>query len=103
MICKETHGNEDQIMSQAPNHSLHDGKSSSPKTISSESSSFSGKRPFLRKKLFASKIIGSRILSGNTFLSLSVLTLPMHKVLVTDNTSPPCVESTAFNQSSQQI
>lgn len=55
-----------------PTHQA-EGKSSSPKTISSSSLSLSsGNRPFLRRKLFASKIRPSRIFSGKTPLSESV-------------------------------
>merc|ERR1719389_464322 len=57
-----------------------DGKSSSPKTISSSSSpSSSGKRPFLRKKLFASKINASRIFNGKMFFSEFVLIAPVQR------------------------
>merc|ERR1719189_1780434 len=81
--------------------SQHAGKSSSPKTISSSSLSSSGKSPFLRKKLFASKIIGSRIFKGNTPLSAFVLTLPTQMSGAAFVSSPAWLSSTAFSHSSQ--
>merc|ERR1712060_497421 len=55
----------------------YEGKSSSPNTISSSLSPLSsGKSPFLRKKLLASRIMGSRILSGKMPLSAFAFTTP---------------------------
>merc|ERR1711972_1063932 len=78
-----------------------DGKSSSPNTYSSSSESLSsGKRPFLRKKLFASRIMGSRIFSGKTPLSEFVSTIPEHTSFAVLLTSPPKFARTAFSHSS---
>merc|ERR1719272_56711 len=79
----------------------HEGKSSSPKTISSSSSSSSGKRPFLRKKLFDSRIIDSRILRGKMFFSESVLTRPVLRPLESVRISPPWRSRTFLSHSLQ--
>merc|ERR1719401_1649145 len=87
-----------------PCSSAHiDGKSSSPKTnSSSESSSFSGKRPFFRRKLLASRIIGSRILRGNTPLSEFVFTIPVQTSLAELLISPLKFLRTASSHSLQE-
>merc|ERR1719434_503349 len=80
----------------------HDGKSSSPKTISSsESPLSSGKRPLDRRKLLASRIMGSRIFNGKMFLSPSAWTLPEHIVGEVLVILPPKRPSTFLSHSSQ--
>jgi len=77
-----------------------EGKSSSPKTnSSSESSLSSGKSPLLRKKLFASKIIASRIFNGKIPLSPSTFTTPWQTDLPSATTCPPKRFSTVCNHS----
>merc|ERR1712151_448147 len=79
---------------EAQPKAAYDGKSSSPKTYSSSSLLSSGKSPFLRKKLLASRIIGSRIFSGKTPLSALVFTTPVETSLPFFSSLPPWLSRT---------
>merc|ERR1719330_1106087 len=79
-----------------------DGKSSSPKTISSSSLSSSGNSPFFLKKLLASKIMGSLIFKGKMPLSEFVLTIPELTSEPLLLTSPLWLPSTTLNHSSHE-
>mmetsp|Transcript_16722 Transcript_16722/g.29237 ORF Transcript_16722/g.29237 Transcript_16722/m.29237 type:complete len:335 (+) Transcript_16722:315-1319(+) len=79
-----------------------DGKSSSPKThSSSSSSSLSGKRPFFRKKLLASRIMGSRILRGKIPLSALAFTKPVQTFSPVLAILPPWLSRTTCSHSLQ--